>query len=273
MSDAPKLFDSRNLALKRARVAAAPEMFLHEAAVDEIKHRLSMVNKSFNAPAIVTGHGDFWQEVLPGATVVADDDLLALEPDAHDVIVHAMALHWANDPVGQMIQCRRALKADGLFMAVLLGGQTLHELRAALAEAETAVLGGLSPRVAPMTEIRDIGGLLQRAGFALPVADSVPLKTSYETSFHLMRELRAMGEGNAMRERRKKFTPKALFQNAEDTYRKAFPAENGRILATFELIFLLGWAPDDSQPKPLRPGSAAARLADALGAQEVPIKD
>jgi len=184
-----------------------------------------------------------------------------------------MALHWANDPVGQLIQCLRALKPDGLFLAVMFGGQTLHELRAALAQAESEVSGGLSPRVAPMGEIRDLGGLLQRTGFALPVADRLVLKASYADLPGLMHELRAMGEGNALAQRMRRFAPRRLFSRAEEIYRAAYGLEDGRLPATFELVFLQGWAPDESQPKPLRPGSAQARLADALGAPEFKIED
>ncbi len=132
---------------------------------------------------------------------VADADVLPLAAETHDLVVHALALHWANDPVGQLVQARRALRPDGLFLAALFGGETLDELRAALAEAEVEALGGLSPRVAPMGEIRDLGGLLQRAGFALPVADSRSFDVSYPTPVHLMRDLRAMGETNVMRDR------------------------------------------------------------------------
>lgn len=277
MSKPPTLFDRQALSRNRARAAKAFEPFLHVIAADEIKHRLSMVNKSFNAPAIVTGHGDFWASemagVLPEMQVVADDETLDLAVGGHDLVIHAMALHWANDPVGQLIQCLRALKPDGLFLAVSFGGQTLHQLRASLAQAEAEVSGGLSPRIAPMAEIRDQGALLQRAGFALPVADSLPVQTSYETAWHLMRELGAMGERNALESRLRRFTRRAVFDRAAELYQSVFAAENGRVEATFELIFLAGWAPDPSQPKPLRPGSAQSRLANALGALEIPLKD
>jgi SAM-dependent methyltransferase len=204
---------------------------------------------------------------------VADEETLTLQQGAHDLVVHAMALHWANDPVGQLIQSRRALRPDGLFLGVLFGGQTLHELRSALATAEAEVTGGLSPRVAPMAEIRDLGALLQRAGFALPVADSLPLTVTYESPLHLMRDLRAMGEGNALGGRIRHLTKASLLRRAAEIYQEHHAQPDGRIVATFELIFLAGWAPDDSQPKPLRPGSAVARLADALGAQETKLKD
>ncbi|PSL17992.1 methyltransferase family protein [Shimia abyssi] len=229
-----------------------------------------MVNKSFTAPAIVTGFPEHWRVCVPGAKVVSDEDTLQLEQGAHDLIIHAMSLHWANDPVGQIIQCRRALKPDGLFMAVAFGGQTLNELRASLAQAEVEVTGGLSPRVVPMGEIRELGALLERAGLALPVADSLPLTATYETPWNLMKELRLMGETNALTGRQRTMTQRKLMIRAADIYVEEFMSF-GRIPATFELIFLLGWAPSSDQPKPLRPGSATARLADVLGSSELKL--
>jgi SAM-dependent methyltransferase len=272
MTQAPKLTDQTALTRNRARALRDPAMFLQETAVEEFQDRLSLVNKTFQSPAIVTGFPDFWAAAFPGAKIVADTDVLDLDPAAHDLVIHAMSLHWANDPVGQMIQCRRALKPDGLFLAGLFGGQTLQELRASRAEAESRITGGLSPRVAPMAEIRDLGGLLQRAGLALPVADSIPLTVSYQSMFHLMRDLRAMGEGYALDARLRRPTRRTVLNTAAQIYAETYGADD-RIPATFELIFLLGWAPDDSQPQPLRPGSATARLADALGTQETKLSD
>ena len=266
----PLLTDRAQLARVRARAArdADRARFLHDDACREIKERLAEVNRTFTAPAVVTGAPDLWAGVLPGARIVADDDALDLREGAHDLVIHALALHWANDPVGQIVQCRRALKGDGLFLAVLFGGRTLHELRASLAEAEARLTGGLSPRVLPMGEIRDLGALLQRAGLALPVADSLTRTVSYATPLHLMRDLRAIGETNALAQRRRSFARKELFAEAARSYAEAFATPDGRIPATFEMIFLTGWAPDPSQPQPLRPGSAARRLAEALGTTE-----
>lgn len=229
-----------------------------------------MVNRTFTAPAVVTGFAEVWKNCIPNATIIEDTETLDLELQSHDVIVHALGLHWADDPVGQIIQCRRALKDDGLFLAVTFGGQTLTELRASLAQAEAEVTGGLSPRVAPMGEIRDLGALLQRAGLALPVADKLPLTVTYASPRDLMNDLRAMGETNALQGRLRHPSRRAIFHRAADIYADAF-ATNGRIPATFELIFLTGWTPDSSQQKPLRPGSASARLADALGASEIKL--
>ena len=275
MKAPPILTDQTALARHRARarsLAEGPALFLHDAVLDEIQERLSEVNKAFTSPAIVTGWPEVWSGGF-GSTVCDDADLLALQPGAHDLVIDALTLHWANDPVGRLVQVRRALRPDGLMIAALFGGQTLHELRASLAEAETRVSGGLSPRVAPMAEIRDLGALLQRAGFALPVADSMSLTVSYETPWHLMRDLRAMGETNTLANRLRRLTGRAVLNEAARIYAENFPHGNGRIAATFEIILLTGWAPDESQQKPLRPGSAAQRLADALGATETPLSD
>lgn len=272
MNTNPAMTDLTALALHRAR-ATAEGMFLHDVAADEVEDRLGMVNKAFKSAALVTGFPDFWRSRLPDAVSVPDSDILALNQTAHDLVVHAMSLHWANDPVGQLIQCRRSLRPDGLFLGVCLGGQTLHELRSCLGQAEVAVTGGLSPRIAPMAELRDLGALLQRAGFALPVADAVTVPVQYNDIHHLMRDLRAMGEANALSSRLRRPTARKVLEQAGLLYQEHFGAGTGQITATFELIFLTGWAPDDSQPKPLRPGSAQQRLADALQTQETKLSD
>lgn len=250
---------------------AEPALFLHETAADELKERLAMVNRRFTDPAVVAGIAAPWQAVLPEAPIVADTDILDLSPERHDLVVHALGLHWAEDPVGQLIQARRALRPDGLFLGFTLGGRTLHELRAALAQAEAEITGGLSPRVLPMGEVRDLGGLLQRAGFALPVADVVTQKVSYTSALGLMRDLRAMGEASALAARPRGFTRRAVLFRAAEIYAANFAGSDGRIIASFEIVCLTGWAPGPGQPQPLRPGSAAARLADALGSPEHPL--
>lgn len=267
MQTIPTLTDRTTLALRRARATA---LFLQHDAVSEVQERLIEVNRTFTAPAIVTPFPTIWSG-MGNAVVVPDDEVLALRPGAHDLVIHAMALHWANDPVGQLVQCRHALRPDGLFMGLMFGGRTLHELRTCLAEAEAVVTGGLSPRVLPMGEIRDLGGLLQRAGFALPVADSFTRTVTYRDAFHLMADLRAMGEGNALALRLRKPTRRAVFSTAAALYHAQFGTTDGRIPATFEIISLTGWAAHDSQQKPMRPGSAAARLADALNTAEAPL--
>ena len=226
--DTPKLVDSAARSAYRRRIQP-DALFLHDAAIDEVQDRLSMVNRTFTAPAVVTPLPQVWESAVPGARVVQEAEVLELEPAAHDLVVHAMGLHWANDPVGQLIQCRRALKPDGLFLAVALGGETLHELRAALGQAEVEVSGGLSPRIAPMAEIRDLGGLLQRAGFALPVADNVDLRAEYRDIWHLMRDLRAMGEGNALHARLRRPTRRTVFQRAQELYHSGFATDLGTL--------------------------------------------
>ncbi|MGB3689411.1 MAG: methyltransferase domain-containing protein [Jannaschia helgolandensis] len=263
----PPLTDRSSLALHRAR-ADGSAWFLHAAAIEEVQERLKDVNRTFTSPVIVTAHPDVWAKAVPDAALVAEGDVLDLTPDAHDLVIHAMCLHWADDPVGQLIQCRRALREDGLLLVATLGGETLTELRAALAQAETEILGGLSPRVAPMGEIRDLGALLGRAGLALPVADAITLTVRYRDLAQLAHDLRAMGETNALAARHRRTPPRALFDRAARIYADAFPEGDG-IKATFQTVFLTGWAPSDTQQKPLRPGSAQARLADALGVPEL----
>ena len=261
-------------ALTRNRRRAEPHaLFLQQAARDEVEDRVELVNKPFLSPAIVTAFPQMWLNRDDDAVVIPEEETLPLEVGRHDLVIHSLGLHWANDLVGQLIQCRRALRPDGLLLAVVLGGQTLHELRSCLAHAESTVTGGLSPRVAPMAEVRDLGALLQRAGFALPVADTVPFEVIYQSMWHLMRDLRAMGEANAMTARLRQPTRRAVFDVAADLYQKTYPAKQGGITATFELIVLTGWAPAASQQKPLRPGSAQTRLADALKTDETSLSD
>jgi SAM-dependent methyltransferase len=267
-----KMTDTAALAAHRAR-ATRDGLFLHSAAADELQDRLDMVNKSFTSQAIVTGFPNFWTPLYPSAKIVSDAETLDLEVQSFDMVAHVMGLHWANDPVGQLIQCRRALKPDGLFIAISFGSDTLHELRRALGEAEIAVTGGLSPRIVPLPELRDLGGLLQRAGFALPVADTATLAVEYRDIWHLMHDLRAMGETNALVARLRRPTRRAVFEQAQNLYAEHFAAPSGRLNASFELQVLTGWAPDASQPQPLRPGSAQRRLADALGSAEKPLHD
>lgn len=273
MSQTPRLTDRHALTRNRIRALRGPALFLHETALDEAQDRLMMVNRTFTDIAIVTPYADIWAKAFPTARIVADDDLLDLPTGTHDLVIHALALHWADDPVGQLIQCQRALRPDGLFLGFTFGGETLTELRAALGQAEVEVTGGLSPRIAPMGEIRDLGALLQRAGLTLPVADAIPLTASYQSPLHLMHELRAMGETNALHARLRHPTRRAVLLRAMQIYVENFGTNDGRIPATFEMIALTGWSPDESQPKPLRPGSAAQRLADALGTTETSLKD
>lgn len=271
MTTPPLLTDTAAFARNRRRAARAPALFLHDDAADELQERLGEVNRTFTAPVVIADFPQPWQAVLPGARIVPMAETLDLEEGSADLVVHALGLHWSNDPVGQIVQCARALRPDGLFVAVLFGGRTLEELRAALAEAEIAVTGGLSPRILPMGEIRDLGALLGRAGLALPVADSVLRKVSYPDPLALMHDLRAMGEGNALAARIRHFTRRAVIGGALERYAEICAAPEGRVLATFDMVWLTGWKPHESQQKPLKPGSAAHRLAEALGTVERPL--
>ncbi|MEM1272448.1 MAG: SAM-dependent methyltransferase [Pseudomonadota bacterium] len=260
--------DPRALAQHRKRARPNDARFLIDVARFELQERLEDVNRTFTNPALIAPFPALWDGFLPRARHVAPRDVLSLEPGAHDVVVHAMALHWADDPVGQIVQCRHALQPDGLFLGVCLGGETLHELRASLGQAEAETTGGMSPRVAPMAEIRDLGQVLQRAGLTLPVADTVRQVASYSDIPSLARDLRAMGETNALAARLNQPSSRALFTRAAQLYAQHFPSGSGRIAATFDLMFLAGWRQHDSQQQPMRPGSAGTRLADALNTAE-----
>lgn len=239
---------------------------IHAIAAAEVQDRLAEVNRRFTDAAVVTGWPELWAPRFPAARMVADEAVLDLAPASLDLVIHALALHWADDPVGQLIQCARALRPDGLLIAVLPGNDSLAGLAEALGGAEIAVTGGLSPHVAPMGELRDLGHLLQRAGLALPVADALPLTLSYPGLIELCRELRAMGEGNALNDRRRQPMRREVLARAAAAYAEANPdpADPDRVLARIELVFLTGWAPSPDQQKPLRPGSAKMSLAEAL---------
>ena len=190
-----------------------------------------------------------------------------------DLVVSALALQFVNDLPGTLIQIRRALKPDGLLLTALIGGDSLIELREAFAQAESEIEGGLSPRVAPFADLRELGALMQRAGFALPVVDSDRLTVRYDSPFALMRDLRAMGATNILSERRRVPLKRKTLQRMAQLYADRFADADGRLRATFEIAWLSGWAPHESQQKPLKPGSATQRLADALGTKEIPAGD
>ena len=285
------IFDRRAVRRHRQRAArlGAAEFLLDEAA-EHLAARLDDVTRRFPRALVLGARGDIMARALAkrggietliemedaaGLFVagrrcgaVAEAEALPFAPGVFDLVVSPLALHWTNDLPGALLQLRQALRPDGLLLAALFGGDTLAELRRAFLEAELAVEGGASPRVSPMADGRDLAGLLQRAGFALPVVDSDRLTVTYGDAFALMADLRAMGETNALRERRRGFTRRATLLRMAEIYRELYGGADGRISATFEIVTLTAWAPHASQPKPLRPGSAAARLADALGTAE-----
>lgn len=207
---------------------------------------------------------------IHGLAMVADEEMLPLAAGSVDLVLSAMTLHWVNDLPGTLVQICRALKPDGLFVAALLGGETLWQLRQALAQAESDVEGGLSPRVSPFADLRDAAGLLQRAGFAMPVADSDRIDVRYPDILTLMRDLRAMAESNAVHGRRATLMRRETLARAAAIYAENHTGVDGGIMATFEVLYLHGWAPHAAQPRPLRPGAATSRLADVLGTVERP---
>jgi SAM-dependent methyltransferase len=282
--DDPHIFD--RLAVRKHRRRAAPDFHNHDFLFREIAarlaDRLTDIKRDFPLAVTLGGHGDILRESLagnarigtlidaanPGSTVVAEQDLPPFATASIDLVMSCLTLHWINDLPGTLIQIRNMLKPDGLFIAAMLGGGTLHELRDAMLAAESEATGGASPRVSPFAALADAAALLQRAGFALPVADLDTITVTYPDAFALMRELRGMGESNAVAGRQKSFTQRSVLFGAAAHYAEAHGDAEGRIPATFEILYLIGWAPAASQPKALRPGSAETRLADALGASE-----
>ena len=280
------VFDRNAVRLHRDRAARdfAAHDFLFREVAERLADRLDGIKRMFPRAADIGCRNGFAKSFFVGRAgietligldpspafrpdVVADEEFLPLADHSVDLAISCLALHWVNDLPGALIQIRRALKPDGLFLAAMLGGDTLSELRGALMESELAEEGGVSPRASPLAALSDAAGLLQRAGFALPVADAETITVTYADAFALMRDLRGMGETNAAALRRRNFSRRATVFGAVDRYRIAH-AKDARIPATFEVLFLTGWAPHDSQQRPLRPGSASARLADALGTVE-----
>ena len=204
----------------------------------------------------------------PGPRLVVDEERLPFAPASLDLVVSTLALHWTNDLVGSLIQIRRALKPDGLFIGAILGGATLTELRQSLLEAEAELSGGAALRVSPFADAFDAAALLQRAGFALPVTDVDRVTVRYAHPLELLRDLRAMGETNVLRDRARKPLKRSVLLRAMELYQARFAQADGRVPATFEIVTITGWAPHESQQKPLKPGSAKMRLADALGTVE-----
>jgi SAM-dependent methyltransferase len=280
MSSNPAIFDRKLLRLRQARARAfGPETFVVVGVAEQPGPRLSAVLRQFERAADVGTPTDAVRRVLAASGkvvavygadhVTADEEALPFADGSLDLAVSALALQFVNDLPGTLIQIRRALKPDGLLLAALLGGDTLIELREAFAEAEAEIEGGVSPRVAPFADVRVLGALLQRAGFALPVVDSDRLTVRYDSVFDLMKDLRRMGATNILSERRRTPLKRATLAKMAEIYARRFADADGRVRATFEVAWLSGWAPHESQQKPLKPGTATQRLADALGAKEI----
>jgi SAM-dependent methyltransferase len=305
MPSPPLIFDRHLLRARRARAAALGlSTFLIERAAQDLADRLATVLRRFECAADLGTPTDAARRALAasgkvgviitadalagarqqarageaagplgarGLTVAADEEALPFGDAALDLVVSLLALQFVNDLPGTLVQIRRALKPDGLLLAALAGGDTLTELRQAFAAAEAEIEDGLSPRVAPCADVRDMGALLQRAGFALPVTDSDRITVRYASPLALMHDLRRMGATNALRERSRRPLRRATLARMLEIYAERFSDPDGRVRATFEVIWLSGWAPHESQQKPLAPGSARQRLADALGTEEIKL--
>ena len=295
--NSPNIFDNRHIRANLTRAAGSlPETgFLVRHAALELVSRLEVISRTFELAADTSAcHGVVASllnerfpglktlslspvmaltEGCPGLRAVASEEALPLKDGAFDLVTSALSLHLINDLPGALIQIRRALRPDGLFLGALLGGETLTELRQAFTIAETETLGGVSPRVFPAADLRDMGGLLQRAGFALPVTDCERLTVTYSTPLALIRELKAMGAANPLAARSRKPMRRDTLARALEIYAERFTGDDGRVRATFEILYLCGWSPHESQQKPLAPGSAKTRLADALGATEIAAGD
>ncbi len=295
MTDELKLFD--RALLRRRRDRAAPGLgrhdFLLREAGERLADRLPDIRRHFPLALDLGCRDGLLAEILAGrggierligsdpsfamarrarmaeaAAVVAEEEALPFASESFDLVLSLLNLHWVGDLPGALLQIRRALKPDGLFLGVMFGLGTLGELRDCLLAAESEMRGGAGPRVSPFADLRDAAGLLQRAGFALPVADVETLTVTYPDALALMRDLRGMGEANALAARPQRFAGRELFARTAALYAERHADAAGRIPARFQLIFLTGWAPDDSQQKPLRPGSARHRLASALDTTE-----
>jgi SAM-dependent methyltransferase len=292
MSENHQLFDRGLLRRRRSRFAheLPQHEFLLSHVAAEIADRIGAVLREFpRALDLGAYHGMLGRAVAalpsvgemiyaesapalaalcPRPSVVCDEDLLPFRDESFNLVVSGLALHRVNDLTGALVQIRRALRPDGLFVGAALGSRSLHELRYALLEAEAEEEGGASPRIAPFADVREYGALLQRARLALPVSDADLLTVTYPTPRDLMREIRAMGGGNVLAARRKGSLSRRTLERAEAIYRTRHATPDGRVMASFEIVYLMGWAPHASQQNPAAPGSATMRLADALGTTE-----
>lgn len=288
----PRIFDRDLIVRRRDRAARhlGDHAFLLERVAEDFAERLILVKRKFETGLCVEAYNGQVSRLLrksPNVGSLTDaepstclrgecgdaalahgHDRIEAAAESYDLVVSALSLHLVNDLPGALAQLRRAMKPDGLLLAALLGGDTLRELRESWLVAEDEITGGASPRVAPFADVRALGGLLQRAGFALPVADSDTVTVTYSSPLHLMRELKGMAASNPLFDRRRVPVTRGLLMRAAEVYAERFGLDDGRIPATFEIVTLTAWVPHESHPKPLRPGSATTRLADALGVSE-----
>jgi SAM-dependent methyltransferase len=292
-SDSAQIFDRRAVRHHRDRAAAhlSDHNFLFREVANRLADRLADISRTFGCAVELGARAGILRDAVSTSRkittlietgqsamhgrdnrmdLVADEEIQPFAANSVDLMLSNLSLHWINDLPGALIQIRRALKPDGLFLAAMLGGNTLVELRHALIEAETEITGGVSPRISPFADLGDAAGLLQRVGFALPVADTDTINVTYADAFALMRDLRGMGETNAVAARTSGFTRRSVLFEAAARYTALYGGADGRIPASFQILYLAGWAPHESQQIPLRPGSATERLADALETDELP---
>jgi SAM-dependent methyltransferase len=283
-SGPPRIFDSQ--AYRRARERAARldgDIFLAQDVAGHVAERLGAINRHFMRGLDLHSRVALFPTLQPFAdswvrtgfawdrsSVITTEEALPFAEGSFDLVTSILSLHTVNDLPGALVQIRRVLKPDGVFIAGLFGGETLQELKLAFAVAEAEISGGVSPHVSPFGDVRELGGLLQRAGFALPVADVERTIVRYRDIARLFTDLRALGEANVLVGRRLSFLSRRMLQAVTAEYASRFSDAEGRVSATFDIVFLTGWAPHESQQKPLAPGSAKARLADALGTEEKP---
>ena len=286
-SDIPDLFDQAALHRNLARAEAKGNLpgFLDDVATAELIDRFESISRKFSHIAVISHDAsritDAIKPRLADGAIITDISLLTADrvfldsPDlpreAFDCIFACPGLEWANDLPGSLARLRQSLKPDGVLLAAMLGGESLHELRASWLQAETMRMAGASPRVAPFCDVRDAGGLLQRAGFALPVVDTDRLKVRYDNALALMKDLKALGLSNILAERHRSLVTPGLMAMVCAHYDQTFADPDNRVRASFQMIYLTGWSPHESQPKPLRPGSARTRLADALKVDETKL--
>jgi SAM-dependent methyltransferase len=298
MSESLKIFDRLVVRRHRERAARAIDRhdFLIREVTDRLLDRLEDIRRRFPlaldlgchhgaVAAQLAGRGGietlFQADLSPamarlaadqgGPALVADEEALPFAEASLDLVASVLSLHWVNDLPGTLLQIRRVLKPDGLLLAAMIGGESLRELRNALMQAEMEIEDGVSPRVSPFADVRDLGGLLQRAGFALPVVDVDTITVTYSSALALMRDLRGMGETGADRNRRRGMSRRATLLRAAAIYEENFADGEGRVPASFDILYLTGWAPDATQPRPLAPGSAKTRLARALDSTELSV--
>ena len=296
MSSIPQLFDLSLIARRRQRALkrfGREGEFLLAEATNDLMDRLSMVKRDFALCAEVGGHTGLMAKALvtragtervirleqiaalmaeDAEGIVFDGEVLPLKPQSLDLVVSPLFLHWTNDLPGALIQIRQSLVPDGLFLGSILGSESLHELRVAFLQAESELTGGATPRVAPLPDVKDMGALLQRAGFALPVVDQDRLTVRYDTMFALVQDLRRMGATNALAARSRVPMRRSVLMRAAEIYAETYSDPDGRLRATFQILSLSGWSPHESQQKPLQPGSAKASLASALGDKSQAMK-